>query len=41
MKRNYKGDVFIGEYYNVSIFGSMPIILSIIANDIPFTIIGY
>ncbi len=36
-ERNYKGDVFIGEYYNVSSFASMPIILSsIIANDIPF-----
>lgn len=34
---NYKGEIFIGEYYNVSSFASLPFIFTkTIKNDIPF-----
>lgn len=34
---NYKGDLFIGEYYNVSSFASLPFIfLKTIVNDLPY-----
>lgn len=34
---NYKGELFIGEYYNVSTFAAMPFVLSShILHDIPF-----
>ncbi|MBN1623581.1 MAG: DUF4838 domain-containing protein [Clostridia bacterium] len=34
---NYKGELFIGEYFNVSSFASLPFLFcKLIANDIPF-----
>ncbi|MBO9606084.1 MAG: DUF4838 domain-containing protein [Paenibacillaceae bacterium] len=36
-ERTYRGEVLIGEYYNVSSFASMPVVLSrMIAHDIPY-----
>lgn len=35
--RNYRGELFIGEYYNVRTFAAMPVVLrKIISHDIPF-----
>ena len=34
---NYKGDIFIGEYYNVSSFASLPLVFTgTMKNDIPY-----
>lgn len=34
---NYKGDIFIGEYYNVSSFASLPLVFTgTMTNDIPY-----
>jgi len=34
---NYKGDIFIGEYYNVSSFASLPLVFTgAMKNDIPY-----
>ncbi len=36
-KGNYKGDIFIGEYYNVSSFASLPLVFTgTMMNDIPY-----